>query len=141
MVNHENPVIHTAQNESSGTSSGGMPSEAHGVIVVTSDVLPGMKIEKTLGLCYGTAVRSRNVFGNMFGNLRAAFGGTQPGYLRMINQTRDEAIVALKQHALSLGANAVVGMRFDSGEFDSGNGQSMNEVAAYGTAVIVAQGR
>lgn len=108
-----------------------------GMMVLTMDICPGHQVERVIGLCYGTAVRSRNVFGNLFGNLRAALGGSQDGYVKMINQTRDEAIRTMVQHARAMGANAVLGLRFDSGEFDSGNGQSMNEVAAYGTAVVI----
>ena len=52
----------------------------------------------------------------------------------MIAQTRDDALEQLAEHARSVGANAVLGMRFDSGEFDAGQGQAMNEVTAYGTA-------
>lgn len=55
----------------------------------------------------------------------------------MINQTRDDALAQLLQSAESSGANAVLGMRFDSGEFDSGQGQVMEEVTAYGTAVVL----
>lgn len=64
------------------------------------------------------------------------FGGKQPGYLKMIAQTRDEALVQLAEHAQSMGANAVLAMRFDSGEFDAGQGPAMNEVTAYGTVVV-----
>ncbi|MDD2746321.1 MAG: heavy metal-binding domain-containing protein [Acidithiobacillus ferrooxidans] len=53
-------------------------------------------------------------------------------------RARDDALEQLAEHARSLGANAVLGMRFDSGEFDAGQGQAMNEVTAYGTAVVMA---
>jgi uncharacterized protein YbjQ (UPF0145 family) len=66
-----------------------------------------------------------------------ARGGKQPGYKKMIAASRDDALEELAKHALSLGANAVLAMRFDSGEFGSGNGFSMNEVTAYGTAVVM----
>lgn len=55
----------------------------------------------------------------------------------MIAQTRDDALEQLAEHARSLGANAVLGMRFDSGKFDADQGQAMNEVTAYGAAVVV----
>lgn len=139
MPHHENPVVH---HENPAPDTDERPERKRftprrGIPVVTTNDLPGRKIEQVMGMCYGTAVRSRNIFGNMLGDLRATFGGGQQGYVKMINQTRDEAIEALKAHAMSMGANAIVAMRFDSGEFDSGNAQSMNEVAAYGTAVIV----
>ncbi len=146
MPTHENPVINHGPSASGGVEHESHETQGkrksvprHGIPIVTTDELPGMQIEQTVGLCFGTAVRSRSIFGNMLGSLRATFGGGQQGYAQMISQTRDEAIEALVAHAMSMGANAVVAMRFDSGEFDSGNGQSMNEVAAYGTAVVVRQ--
>lgn len=105
-------------------------------ILTTSDY-PGMRVVRVLGTVYGTSVRSRSIVGNFLGGIRAVFGGKQSGYLNMIAQTRDEALAQLAEQAKSLGANAVLAMRFDSGEFDAGQGQAMNEVTAYGTAVVV----
>ncbi len=112
------------------------PTTAEITVVTTNDV-PGATVIRILGPCYGTAVRSRNLIGNVLGGLRAIFGGSQEGYAQMISQTRDEALQALRAHAAALGANAVLAMRFDSGEFDAGQGQAMNEVTAYGTAVWI----
>ena len=107
------------------------------ILVVTVNDVVGTRITRVIGPVYGTSIRSRTIVGNVLGGIRAIFGGSQGGYVAMVNQTRDEAIEALKAHAVSLGANAVIGMRFDSGEFDAGQGQAMNEVTAYGTAVIL----
>lgn len=107
------------------------------VLILTINDCPGMRIVRVIGPVYGTGVRSRNIVGNFLGGVRAVFGGKQTGYLKMIAQTRDNALEQLTEHARSLGANAVLGMRFDSGEFDAGQGQAMNEVTAYGTAVVV----
>ncbi|BAJ81144.1 hypothetical protein ACMV_17970 [Acidiphilium multivorum AIU301] len=107
------------------------------ILVVTVNEVANARIARVVGPVYGTSIRSRTIVGNMLGGIRAIFGGSQEGYIAMVNQTRDEAIAALKAHAASLGANAVIGMRFDSGEFDAGQGQAMNEVTAYGTAVIL----
>ena len=107
------------------------------VLVITTNEVPGARIIRVIGPVYGTSIRSRTIIGNFLGGIRAVFGGTQTGYINMVNQTRDEAIAALQAHAASIGANAVLGMRFDSGEFDAGQGQAMNEVTAYGTAVVV----
>ncbi|WP_308165068.1 heavy metal-binding domain-containing protein [Acidithiobacillus ferrooxidans] len=82
-------------------------------------------------------MRSRNIVGNFLGGVHAIFGGKQAEYLKMIAQTRDDALEQLAEHARSLGVNAVLKMLFDSGEFDIGQGQAMNEVTAYGTAVVV----
>ena len=107
------------------------------VFILTINDCPGMRVGRGIGLVYGTGVRSCNIVGNLLGGVRAIFGGKQAGYLKMIAQTRDDALAQLAEHARSLGANAVLGMRFDSGEFETGQGQAMNEVMAYGTAVVV----
>ncbi|MCL4427816.1 MAG: YbjQ family protein [Deltaproteobacteria bacterium] len=107
------------------------------MLAVTSENIKGYEIKQVLGAVFGVSVRSRNVFGNMLGNLRSILGGSQSGFANMVAQTREEAIENMKSHAASLGANAVIMMRFDSSQFDSGQGGSMNEVSAYGTAVII----
>ncbi|MBE7564264.1 YbjQ family protein [Acidithiobacillus sp. HP-6] len=107
------------------------------VLIVTIESIPGYRISEVMGTVYGTAVRSRNFIGNRMGGIAAIFGGRQTGAGNMINQTRDDALAQLLQSAESAGANAVLGMRFDSGEFDSGQGQVMEEVTAYGTAVVL----
>ncbi len=107
------------------------------VLILTINDCPGMRVVRVIGPVYGTGVRSRNIVGNFMGGIRAVFGGKQGGYLKMIAQTREDALAQLAEHARSIGANAVLGMRFDSGEFDAGQGQAMNEVTAYGTAVVV----
>ena len=112
-------------------------TEDSSVLILTINDCPGMRVARVIGPVYGTGIRSRNIVGNFLGGVRAIFGGKQAGYLKMIAQTRDDALEQLAEHARSLGANAVLGMRFDSGEFDAGQGQAMNEVTAYGTAVVV----
>lgn len=107
------------------------------ILVVTTNEVANTRISRVLAPVFGTSVRSRNFIGNKLGNLRAAFGGNQGGYVEMLNHTRNEAIAALQAHAASYGADAVVGMRFDSGEFDAGENQSMAEITAYGTAVTL----
>ncbi|MCF3948250.1 heavy metal-binding domain-containing protein [Acidiphilium iwatense] len=104
---------------------------------MTAGEVANTRIARVLAPVYGTSIRSRSFIGNRLGNIRAAFGGNQAGYIEMLNETRDEAIAALQAHAASVGGNAVIAMRFDSGEFDAGKGQSMAEITAYGTAVIL----
>ncbi|MGC9128794.1 MAG: YbjQ family protein [Acidithiobacillus sp.] len=108
------------------------------VLILTLNDCPGRAIVRVIGPVYGTSVRSRTIVGNFLGGVRAIFGGKQSGFTQLINENRDDALAALAEHAQSLGANAVLGMRFDSGEFDSGQGQAMNEITAYGTAVVLA---
>lgn len=107
------------------------------ILVVTLNEVANTRIGRVIGPVYGTSIRSRSFVGNSLGNLRARFGGNQGGYIDMLNETRDEAIAGLQAHAAQVGANAVLGMRFDSGEFDAGEKQSMAEITAYGTAVIL----
>ncbi len=107
------------------------------ILIVTTEQVAGTRVSRVIGPVYGTSVRSRTITGNFMGGLRAVFGGSQGGYTRMVGRTRDEALTELRKHAASLGANAVLAMRFDSGEFDAGRRQAMNEVTAYGTAVIL----
>ncbi|MBU2770124.1 YbjQ family protein [Acidithiobacillus caldus] len=104
---------------------------------VTTETVHGFRIVQTLGTVFGTSVRSRNDIGNWMGNLRANFGGSQGGYAHLVSATRQEAISMMLQQADGIGANAVIGMRFDSGQFDSGKGQSMEQCVAYGTAVVL----
>lgn len=105
--------------------------------IFTTDGVEGMTIEKNFGTVFGTVIRSRNMIGRSLGNIAAAFGGKQKGDTNMANQTREDALQELGNAAEALGANAVLAMRFDSGEFDSGNGNIMQEVVAYGTAVYL----
>lgn len=106
------------------------------VLILTTNDCPGARVARVLGPVYGCSVRSRSLVGNLLGGLRAAFGGEQQGYAAVVIETREKAIAALADAARGLGADAVLAMRFDSGEFDSGQGQAMNEVVAYGTAVV-----
>ncbi|MFA7655029.1 YbjQ family protein [Acidithiobacillus thiooxidans] len=107
------------------------------VLIITTESVPGYRITQVMGTVYGTAVRSRNAIGNRMGGIAAIFGGRQGGATNLVNQTRDDALTELARSAETAGANAVLAMRFDSGEFDSGQGQVMEEVTAYGTAVVL----
>ena len=103
------------------------------VIVVTTNDLPGYEVVEVYGEVFGLIVRSRNVFGNFGASLRTIFGGEVRGYTKLLANSREQALARLKDEAAAKGANAILAMRFDSGDI----GQVMNEVAAYGTAVRV----
>lgn len=107
------------------------------VLVVTIENVPGYRVARILGTVFGVSVRSRNVFGNAIGSIRAAFGGNQAGYAKLVSDNREAALEDMMNQAEEAGANAVVMARFDSGEFAAGRGQAMNEVVAYGTAVVL----
>ena len=103
------------------------------IMVVTTNDLPGYDVVEVYGEVFGLIVRSRNLFSNFGASLRTIVGGEVGGYTSMLSDSRNQAMERLRQAAIEKGANAVLMMRFDSGDI----GQVMNEVAAYGTAVKV----
>lgn len=105
------------------------------ILVVTTNYIPGMEIKKVMGPAFGVVVRSRGIGGNIVAGLRTIVGGEIKEYTRMLADAREHAIKRLVDNAKAMGANAVVSMGFDSSEL----GQSMTEVVAYGTAVVVAK--
>lgn len=103
------------------------------VIVATTEKVAGYKTSATLGQVFGVVVRSRGLGGNIAAGLRSIIGGEIKEYTALVEETRRHAVDRLVQNAVLMGANAVVMMRFDSGSI----GQTMNEVVAYGTAVVI----
>jgi uncharacterized protein YbjQ (UPF0145 family) len=103
------------------------------ILVSTMNDLPGYEVVTVYGEVFGLVVRSRNMFSNIGAGLRTIFGGEARGYTDLLSTTRMEAVNRLRLEAASLGANAILAMRFDTGVFAN----VMNEVAAYGTAVTV----
>jgi uncharacterized protein YbjQ (UPF0145 family) len=95
--------------------------------------LPGYEVVQVFGEVFGLVVRSRNLFSNLGASFRTVFGGEARGYTQLLATTRLEAVDRLRTEAGMLGANAILAMRFDTGVFAN----VMNEVAAYGTAVLV----
>ncbi|MDR0912441.1 MAG: heavy metal-binding domain-containing protein [Methanobrevibacter sp.] len=102
-------------------------------IISTANKCPGFKILETKGFAYGLTVRSRGVGGNISAGLKSIVGGEIGAYITMMEKTRDDALNSLIEHAKELGANALISVRFDSNDI----AQSMQEVLAYGTAVVV----
>lgn len=103
------------------------------ILVVTTNDLPGYRITEVHGEVFGITVRARNAFSNIGASFRTVFGGEAKGYTTLLSDSRLEAVDRLRAAAFQVGANAVVAMRFDTGEI----ADLMNEVAAYGTAVTV----
>jgi uncharacterized protein YbjQ (UPF0145 family) len=106
------------------------------MLVVTTENIAGFKVEKVLGQAFGVVVRSRGVGGNLVASLRSIVGGEIKEYTELLVDARRSAVDRLVANAHAMGANAVVMMRFDSSEI----GQTMSEIVAYGTAVIVSEG-
>lgn len=103
------------------------------ILITTSTNLEGYKITKQLGLVRGITVRSRSIFGNMAGGFMTIFGGRNTIYTELCENTREEALQLLIEHAMQIGANAIINMRYDANEVMNG----LTEVLAYGTAVVV----
>ncbi len=101
--------------------------------VTTAFDLPGCRIKRNLGVVRGIIVRSRSLFGTLGAGLQTLVGGNISLFSGLCEQTRRDAFDLMLQHASELGANAVIGARYDATEIMQG----VTEVLAYGTAVIV----
>jgi uncharacterized protein YbjQ (UPF0145 family) len=94
--------------------------------------LPGYRIVRNLGIVRGLTVRSRSIVGNIAGGIQSLFGGNITIYTNLCERTRAETYLLMCKHARSLGANAIIAMRYDATEVMAG----LTEVLCYGTAVI-----
>ncbi len=95
--------------------------------------LSGKKIVKNLGIVKGIIVRSRSIVGTLGGSLQTIFGGNITLFTELCEKTREEAFDLMIKHAEEKGANAIIGVRYDTTELMQG----VTEVLCYGTAVIV----
>ena len=102
-------------------------------MVTTAFELPGFRVARNLGVVRGITVRSRSVFGTLGGSLQTLIGGNITLFTELCEKARGEAFEIMIQHASEIGANAIIGARYDANEVMSG----VTEVLAYGTAVIV----
>jgi len=103
------------------------------MLVVTTEQVAGYGVRHVLGQCFGVVVRSRGLGGNIMAGLRSIAGGEITEYTQMLEEARRHAVDRLVQNATVMGANGIVMMRFDSSEI----GQTMSEIVAYGTAVVL----
>ena len=103
------------------------------MLVVTTENVPGHQVVQVKGQVFGVVVRSRGIGGNVMAGLRSLVGGEIHEYTQMLEEARRQALDRLVANAKLMGANAVVMMRFDSAEI----GQTMSEIVAYGTAVVL----
>ena len=102
-------------------------------MVTTAFHLDGYRILRTLGVVRGITVRSRSVIGNLGAAFQTLVGGNITIFTRLCEQTRAEAFDIMVQHGTEIGANAIIGIRYDATEIMQG----VTEVLAYGTAVVV----
>ena len=103
------------------------------MFVVTSEHITGHRITDTKGQVFGIVVRSRGLAGNIMAGLRSLVGGEIKEYTELLEEARRHAVDRMVENASAMGANAIIMMRFDSSEI----GQTMSEIVAYGTAVVV----
>ena len=106
------------------------------MLIVTTNDAPGYRVVRTLGLVRGITVRSRNAISDMVGGLQSMLGGRVETYVKLAEASRAEALQEMVEHAQAMGANAVIGMRYEANEIMEG----VTEVLAYGTAVVVQEG-
>jgi uncharacterized protein YbjQ (UPF0145 family) len=104
-------------------------------MVTTAFTLDGYRVVRTLGLVRGIIVRSRSVFGTIGASLQTLVGGDITLFTNLCEETRQHAFDRMLEHAAAMGANAVIGVRYDATEVM----QSVTEVLCYGTAVEVSQ--
>lgn len=119
--------------QAGGGESGRAPATGTGMAISTTFDIPGMRITRYCGSCYGVVVRSMGFARGIGASFKALAGGEVSQYTRLLEDSRRHAIDRMVQNAEVIGANAVIGMRFDSSEI----GQSLTEIVAYGTAVVV----
>ena len=103
------------------------------MLVTTCERIAGQRVREVKGQCVGVGVRSRGIGGNLMAGLRSIVGGEIHEYTALLEEARRHAVDRMVQNATTMGANAIIMMRFDSSEI----GQTMSEIVAYGTAVVL----
>jgi len=102
-------------------------------MTTTAFELAGNKIVKNLGIVRGIIVRSRSLVGNIGAGFQSLVGGNISVYTQLCERTRKDSFEMMKKHAEELGANAIIGVRYDATEISAG----ITEVICYGTAVVI----
>ncbi len=101
--------------------------------ITTAFSFEGYKVVNSLGIVRGITVRSRSIVGNIGAGIQSIFGGNISLYTELCEKARQEAFDIMVQHAEQVGANAIIGIRYDANEVSNG----ITEVLCYGTAVII----
>jgi uncharacterized protein YbjQ (UPF0145 family) len=102
-------------------------------LITTAFTIDGYRITRNLGVVRGITVRSRSIFGTIGAGIQTIFGGNISLLQELCEKTRADAFSLMELHAAEMGANAIIGMRYDANEVLSG----VTEVLAYGTAVVM----
>lgn len=103
------------------------------MLISNMEIIPGKRIKQHLGLVQGSTVRAKHVGRDLMAGLKNIFGGELRGYTELLQESRDEAVERMKEQASSVGANAVLNVRFSTSSITQGAA----ELFAYGTAVIL----
>lgn len=103
------------------------------MLLTTLEYVPGKTITKHLGLVQGSTVRSKHIGRDIMAGLKNIFGGELKGYTELLQESRDEAVARMQQQANSIGANAILNIRFSTSNITQG----ASELYAYGTAVVL----
>lgn len=105
------------------------------IVVSTTFTIEGYRITRYLGVVRGIIVRAPTISQGIVGGLKSIIGGRIGAYTEMCEQARQQAYELLVDHAIAVGANAIVGLRYDASEVASKS--SATEVLCYGTAVVI----
>ncbi|HEY7886198.1 MAG TPA: YbjQ family protein [Cellvibrionaceae bacterium] len=103
------------------------------MLITNLEVVPGRKVVDHLGLVQGSTVRAKHVGRDIAASFKNVFGGELKGYTELLNDSREEAMERMKEQAQSIGANAVLNVRFST----SSVAQGASELFVYGTAVVL----
>ncbi|SEQ72680.1 Uncharacterized conserved protein YbjQ, UPF0145 family [Amphritea atlantica] len=103
------------------------------MLISNMEILPGKEVKTHLGLVQGSSVRAKHVGRDIMAGLKNIFGGELKGYTELLQESRDEAMERMKQQAESIGANAILNVRFST----SSVAQGAAEIYVYGSAVIL----
>lgn len=103
------------------------------MLISNMEVVPGKKVARHLGLVQGSTVRAKHAGRDIMAGLKNIFGGELKGYTELLSESRDEALARLTEQARTLGANAVLNVRFSTSSIAAG----ASEIFVYGTAVVL----
>ena len=118
------------------SSTGAVTGFRHDILIATTDLVPGQRVVRTVGIVRGNSVRARHMGRDILAVLRNMVGGEIRDYTKLMGESREQAMDRMCEQAHDLGANAVVGVRFTTSMLMGGAA----ELLAYGTAVVVEQG-
>ncbi|MFU8861500.1 MAG: YbjQ family protein [Cyclonatronaceae bacterium] len=105
------------------------------MIITTSSTIAGRPVQKTIGVVRGNTIRARHLGRDILAALKMLIGGEIEDYTKMMGESREQALDRMTQEARTLGANAIVDIRFSTSYIMSGAA----EILAYGTAVVIAE--